>query len=531
MTPTDEAAPSQAPPAVLKPYYITPDSLVRRIVRYTAIGSLALLMIFYGFYYAVTTPWLLVPFLMPFGVLLMIIIWALPDMRAAPTMVMERMFFAFFVCLGLWPNYLAISLPGLPWITFLRLTGFPTILMLLIAVSVSARFRRQMSDILSATPWVWKLVVSFSAIMTVTMAAAAGAFMSSLQLWIVAQVNFIAIFFVSVYVFAKPGRVERWVYVLWGILVAVSIIAIREDKMQRVLWVGHIPSFLAVADPVVQAILSGNFRAATGEYRVKAVSTNSLGLAEWMALSIPFVLHFMLGPFPRRINIAAMITFPLAFFVVVVTGSRLGMVGTLMGVLLYSLLWGVRRWQREKAGIIGPALLLAYPAMFLFIMGGSFTIPRLRRMVWGGGATNASDATRGRQVTEGLPLIAHNPFGYGIGRGASVLNIRGPTGTLTIDNYYIAAALDYGVLGFCAFYGMILAAIIYAARASLRAPEDREILYLMPLSVALSSFFVIKWVFAQTANHPLMFMMLGAVTALVWRLKKLEDAQKAAADS
>jgi len=523
MTPTDEAAGSLPPPAVLKPYHLAVDTIWRRLLRYGLIAALGLFMVIYGFYYAVTTPWLLVPFTLPFGIMLLIVIWALPDMRAAPTLTMERLYFAFYVCLAVWPNYLAISLPGLPWITFIRLTGFPMVLALLICLSVSSGFRKDMADVLSPTPWIWKPVTAFAVIVTYSIALSAAP-MASLQYVIAAQVNWIAVFFLSVYIFSKPGRVERWAYLFWGMLLVLAVIAIREDRIQRVLWAGHIPSFFAINDPVVQSVLGGSYRKATGEYRVKAMFTTALGLAEFMALSIPFVLHFMMGPFRRAVKIAAIITLPIAFFVVLVTGSRLGMVGTLIGILLYSLLWGARRWRQEKAGIVGPALLLAYPAIFVFVAGATFAIPRLRRMVWGGGATDASDATRDRQVTEGIPKILHNPFGYGIGRGAAILGIRGSHDTLTIDNYYISVALDYGVIGFIVFYGMILATIIYATRAALRAPDDREFSYLMPIAVSLSSFFVIKWVFAQSGNHSLVFMMMGAVAALLWRLKRLDDA-------
>jgi hypothetical protein len=34
------------------------------------------------------------------------------------------------------------------------------------------------------------------------------------------------------------------------------------------------------------------------------------------------------------------------------------------------------------------------------------------------------------------------------------------------------------------------------------------------------NFFVIKSVFSQQDNHPLVFMMLGMVVALVWRIQQ-----------
>jgi hypothetical protein len=47
-----------------------------------------------------------------------------------------------------------------------------------------------------------------------------------------------------------------------------------------------------------------------------------------------------------------------------------------------------------------------------------------------------------------------------------------------------------------------------------------ELTMLLPLVVALMNFVVIKSVFSQNANHPLVFMMLGAVVALTYRAQR-----------
>ena len=49
---------------------------------------------------------------------------------------------------------------------------------------------------------------------------------------------------------------------------------------------------------------------------------------------------------------------------------------------------------------------------------------------------------------------------------------------------------------------------------------EREIDLLLPISVALLNFVIVKMVFSQDANHPLIFMMLGAVVALAYRAEK-----------
>jgi len=42
---------------------------------------------------------------------------------------------------------------------------------------------------------------------------------------------------------------------------------------------------------------------------------------------------------------------------------------------------------------------------------------------------------------------------------------------------------------------------------------------MIPAGIALVNFFVIKSVFAQSDNHAIVFMILGMVVALLWRLR------------
>jgi O-antigen ligase len=80
--------------------------------------------------------------------------------------------------------------------------------------------------------------------------------------------------------------------------------------------------------------------------------------------------------------------------------------------------------------------------------------------------------------------------------------------------------LEYGVIGFVLFFGIIFWALFLSGKqiASPRALE-REHALLIPVGVALLNFVVIKGVFAQQDNQPLIFMLLGMLAALLWRIK------------
>jgi O-antigen ligase len=249
---------------------------------------------------------------------------------------------------------------------------------------------------------------------------------------------------------------------------------------------------------------------------VQSTFTTPLGLAEFLALTAPFVLHFVM--FGKRLvtRIAAGVTMPVMLYVVIITDSRLGMVGFLLSFMLYLLLWSWLRWRADKTSLLAPAIVLAYPVIFALFIAATMFVGRLRNMVWGGGDTAASTASRGAQYDMGIPMILKAPWGHGAGTGGSTLGFVSPAGITTIDTYYLAVGLEYGVIGFFVYYGMLVISTYYAAKYAVRSPTG-ELSYFMPAAIALVNFIVIKSVFSQQDNHPLIFMLMGIVTAMVYR--------------
>jgi O-antigen ligase len=95
---------------------------------------------------------------------------------------------------------------------------------------------------------------------------------------------------------------------------------------------------------------------------------------------------------------------------------------------------------------------------------------------------------------------------------------------VTVDSYYINLLLDTGILGFVAYLAFFLGSSWLGARQVVRAPGERELRLLMPLSVTMVAFVIIKGVLSQDANHPVMFFMVGAIAALIHRSRESERA-------
>src|SRR6185437_1016265 len=130
----------------------------------------------------------------------------------------------------------------------------------------------------------------------------------------VAQTTWTAAFVAGAYIFLRPGEIKRWAMAMWTMAIFVSLLAIWVFHLKHVPWLGHIPAFLKISDEAVQNILAGNMRAGTNLYRAQATFSTPLGLAEYLALTLPFVLHFATRRFSTRIRAAAFISIPVILY-------------------------------------------------------------------------------------------------------------------------------------------------------------------------------------------------------------------------
>jgi len=513
---------------IMKPYHSDPQSPSRRRGRRWLTFWVALFCLFYGLVYAFVTPFLLPVMAMPVAVLAMGVVWALPDLQSPPMRSMVGFYFATLVALVIWPNYLALALPGLPWITLLRVTGFPFALLLAICASTSAEFRQRTLLAMKAAPLTSGLLLAFVAIQFLSIALSDSK-AESIQKFVVYQIYWTCIFFASCYIFLKPGRADRWAGILWVMAIPIALMALAEHHLRRVLWAGHIPGFLKIEDPIVQEILSGYTRRYTNIYRSQATFSTPLGLAEYLSLTIPFVIHYFLVSKRLLVRIAAGLTAPFLLFAIVISGSRLGLVGFGVSILMYGLVWALLRWRRNPSDILAPAIVGAYPLVMGAVVAASFLIGRIRTQVWGGGAQQASTEARIIQWKMGIPKILSHPFGHGVGRGAEDLGYYIPGGQLTIDSYYLLILMEYGIIGFAIYYGMLGVSVYYSTRWAIKLPPwETELALLAPLGISITSFFVMKAVFSNQDNHMLVFMMMGMICALIYRARQSLNSDRTA---
>jgi len=502
----------------------------RRIGRYfraswpwyislSAYLALALAAGYYGYSYGMGGGWVITPYFVPLGVMGALAIWVMPEIRYPPVRQISKFLVAVIIAMGCWPDYIAFTTASLPWVTAMRLTGLPLLIILGICTFGSKPFRRRMGDLLRGEPWITILWIGFLAIALFSCLMSAEKGLSFARYFVV-WYAWVSAYFASVWYFSKEGNVRRFSYILLGICILHIIIGTYEWRYRHLPWQGHIPSFLKIEDPAVNALLAGTARAAGGSYRLQSKFSTSIGLGEFFGLALPFILHLFFTT--KRSAMKAFILFviiPLMLFVVVQTDSRLAFISFLSSTLLYVLYQSVMVWRVNKHNIFAPAIMFSYPVFMTIFIVVSLTWRRLSNMIWGGGAAQFSTQARQDQIRLGMPMIWHNPLGYGIGMGARTLGYYAIGSTEpTVDSYFLTAGLEFGVIGFLVYYAIFGVALARAGFTALQAKSE-DVMFLGAAFVALFNFVLSKSVYSQTENHPLSAILLGLVVALLRRYK------------
>lgn len=479
---------------------------------------LVFVSLFYGLLSAIFPISFYIYMALPIIVMGALVVWSLPDHEKFPARTIEALLWGFLYAQLFWPNYIAIVLPGLPWITINRLITAPLAAIFLISLAQSKETRAHIKDILETTRFMTFCFIAFSIIQVLT-TPLSSALAFSVNKLIDAEIQWVLIFFISAFVFAREGRARKFFIAYPWLITLLMVVAYFEWRAGKVLWAESIPPFLRASDESTARLLSGAARAATGKYRVQSIFSTSLNFAEVMGLGTVFFIYWAVYAKRVLVRILCIAILPCLYIMIRTTDSRLGIVGFFLSLIIFSGMYGVRRWVKIKGDILGPAITLFYPFATSLFFVATLVSGRLGAVVWGNGAQAASNAGRERQWGLVTGKLLEWPIGHGPGTGADVLGVYNPAGVLTIDSYYIVIMLEYGVLGFIAWIGMLLGAAVAATKWSLI--DDAEEARMLPIMATfILTFVVIKGVLAQDDSHGIIYMVLGMIVGMCWRAKQ-----------
>ena len=515
--------PSHAPPPTVMPLYSRTGDLPPRWRRAVSFAGKVALAALYGVLTVFLPPRLLFVLILPIVILLLVALWLMPDRGVFPLAAIERLYPLYLILSVVWPVYIAVVLPGLPWLTPTRFVLFLVSFVFMYSISTSGALRRHLGTVARSSRGIWITLLLFQLAMVISIPFSRS-IGTSLKMYFDDQLRLTEMFFLGCLIFARRGA-ATWTV---GALVVLAIVcsidgAFIEFPLGYPPWANHIPSFMRVDEATMANVLGSQARSADGIYRVRGPFPLSLVLAEYLALCSPFVLHWFITGRSLLLRLAMAVSWVLIGYAIVLTQSRLGLVGAIVGHAVYLPLWAFRRWRTDRSALLGPFVLFGAPFLAIMMLGVIFSSHTLTQRVLGGGASAASDASRAAQRAAAIPKILNNPVGHGIGQSAQVLGLGNQAGMLSVDNHYITTGLDFGFLGLFGLYGMFVVAVWTGLRLYL-ASSDREVELAGPLAVMFVVFLFIKSVLSQENNHSIVFLLLGMLIALLARERRLVDA-------
>lgn len=497
---------------ILEPYTRRVDDTrhrVSRVLLYAALITFAMVM---GFTVALLPiDFLIVP-LIPIILLFALALWMAPDIDPELDGAVRKLFLTFLAIAMVWPDYVAVTMPGIGWLSFARIAMGLSFLFGLYAIATSSRVRATIYDIISQVkPLYWSFLLLF--ILQWLLAFATASLTGRL---LFAQIFWYYVFIVSAWVFAQDKSLRRLFQIMIIGAAIQCVYGLGEWFMQKPIWSDYIPPFMRI-DPELLAGILGFTSRAGGQYRIASIYLTSLTYAEAISIMLPFVMHAVFVARQTWLRFAAA---ALVIFLIVnghLTDARSATIGSAVGVLGIIGLWGLRRYYThyKERDIIAPALLSLYGFFVVVLTIGVLFFPRLNRMVFGGVEHAGSTESRDQQWAIAWQRLEANPFGYGPFQAADVVGFRNGE-FLTLDSYYINLLVDYGFVGFILFMGFFIIGFGMAVRCYVLAETEEEKIA-APIAVALLSFVIIKSVLSQTENHYLAYTLVGAVAALHWR--------------
>ncbi len=453
-----------------------------------------------------------------------ICLWLLPDVGGLYDDRFETYICWFLGAFVVWPGYVALNVPGLPWISPLRAVVGLLVINFLFNYATSSYARHEVAKSMRAVPVLNRLFWAFWFLTTVTLVMSPN-LGASLTKYVNNQIFWTMMFPLAALVGRREGMIQRSATILVVTAIIVACLAINEYRVRSVIWVDYLPSWLRADEEIMAAVQEAQARAGTDGYRVRGPQIVSLYFAEHLSMLFPLVVHYAY----RTPGIFRGVAMALAVFAMMcamyLTGSRSAMIGIMLTLVIYVFFAAVRKRQESPTSITAMATLLTYPVTVGVVAAIVVFWQRARVAVLGGGQHQSSGIARDVQWDHGWSLIAANPFGYGLDRSAEVLGFRTADGQLTIDSYYLSVMLDFGLLALPIFV-MLFTMPMWYALISLKKAKTEELQLIVPLAIGLFNFVVIKAVLSSISNFPLAFVMMGFMVALVARMESNEGASE-----
>lgn len=426
----------------------------------------------------------------------------------------ERAGFTFLMVvvmlLVVWPRFLFLKAGPGPSVNGLTLALFGLLVYTIGALLRRREIRDRFLQNVRASAWFLAFLAIFLAWRFVAV--------TFTDYWLAATIEILreTVFLLAVVVgaLAFTGKEKQEWVLIHVLLVSVAIatvVGVVELKLTHNLFLKFVDLDAASGASVnLRRTVLEKFR--EGAYRVQSTFDHPIVMGQFFAMMFSVVVATAAAS--RRFwRVFSLALLPAIVVMVAKSGSRSGLIGLAISASLVAALFvGLhmfRRGSRDAAKMWWFFVALGVATILVVLLANSFadaleSILRLDRR---------STEARVEFVVRGMPAIQDSPIvGYGYGMAALKAGLTGSDGYLTLDNYFLSLALDFGLPAVVAYAAMHLIAL-WRARRALAVPGPNG-LVMAAFAVAIVVFLAIQTILSIPNNQSIVIVMALVIMQL-----------------
>ncbi|MFZ1991409.1 MAG: O-antigen ligase family protein [Alphaproteobacteria bacterium] len=423
-----------------------------------------------------------------------------------------------------WPPYVAVTLPFMPFITPARALLMLLLVGWIFTVAPANKIHERLWERLGRAKPLWIAILVIIAFRALAIPGAMYPDIAAKSLLDQCMSLFLPLI-VAVSLIESERDVDLIGRVLLVAAIFIGLTVVYEAIAKHNFFVEHLAKLVHYEAHWLDMILTPSVRN-DGRFRTQGPFTVPLSLAEFFTLVIPFLFYAFDKAKNPAVRFGLILIAALFEFGIISTDSRTAMVTSVCLYGFYAAFRGVIFLRAHPKAELKPLMMLfvAFIALSIPVV----LIAMLDRL--GLGHTLGAHGTRGAQLALGIPKILKQPIiGYGSGIAGYVLGYRGDGVHLTIDNYYLQVALDAGVPALLAQFVLQGWLLWVSLGGALRSKDVARARVYLTFFLFFVSFTLVRTTLSQADNLSLSYIMMGVFAAYHAIASKAEKEEMAAA--
>ncbi|WP_164157894.1 O-antigen ligase family protein [Sandarakinorhabdus rubra] len=461
----------------------------------------------------------------PVTIFTVLIMWLLPDVAKTANPPVQKLVWAFLAMNVLWPAYLAIVIPGLPWLTPPRIALGVMLVIMMIYMPQYADFRQRIWAVMGHDRVAARLMMSYAAITFLVIPTSFDPSRSA-PYAVLQLVQTLSPVILLAWLLYDPANLPRFTRVMVVTVIIVMVIGVLENYMQKPPWVDYIPSFISLDPDRLASIASPQARSGDTRYRVRSTFTVVLYFTLYLNLLMPLLMH-SIWQMRKKHRFLALALVPLILHTAWFANARTAMIPlftSLFGLIGLNI---IRTWFFRKDGDHLHKMITIGGMVTAILMAGLLVASShtLQLSIFGGGQHRASNATRDAQWEKTWVQMRKNPFGAGLTSAGALAGTRNTAIDIpTVDSYWINQLVDTGFLGFGCYFGAFLWVAWRSIKGYMKSDHETED-WLAPFALSLINYFIACYVISYDDNNYLAFSVAVAALSILRRKAEREAAQ------